>query len=119
MMNRLDIVRAWKDEEYRSSLSDAERAALPENPAGMVEMHDAQLEGAAGGMQPAGIHTNRLFCGPRTALCPRRSVGVRVCQTAPIICKKVSLAACKITVVGCPQFTLGGCPQVSLACPQG
>jgi mersacidin/lichenicidin family type 2 lantibiotic len=35
-MNRVDLFLAWKDEAYRSSLSDAERAALPENPAGLV-----------------------------------------------------------------------------------
>ena len=37
MTNR-DIIRAWKDENYRSSLGAAERAALPENPAGLVEL---------------------------------------------------------------------------------
>jgi len=31
---QIDIIRAWKDEAYRSSLSDEERCALPENPVG-------------------------------------------------------------------------------------
>ena len=47
-MSKLDIVRAWKDEEYCESLSDSQRASLPENPAGVIELTDAQL-GAAGG----------------------------------------------------------------------
>jgi mersacidin/lichenicidin family type 2 lantibiotic len=48
-MNINKIIRAWKDEPYRLSLSDAERAALPANPAGFIELNDAQLEAAAGG----------------------------------------------------------------------
>ena len=31
-MNCPDIVRAWKDEEYRTGLTEAECAALPQNP---------------------------------------------------------------------------------------
>lgn len=38
-----NIVRAWKDEFYRQSLSDEERAQLPENPVGELELTDAEL----------------------------------------------------------------------------
>ncbi len=48
-MNNVDVVRAWKDEEYRLSLSDAERAQMPEHPAGLIELQDAELDNAAGG----------------------------------------------------------------------
>jgi len=48
-MSHLDIIRAWKDEEYRLSLSTAERAALPDNPAGLIELTDADLGVVAGG----------------------------------------------------------------------
>lgn len=41
-----DIIRAWKDEEYRLSLSDAERALLPEHPAGLIDLTDADLDAA-------------------------------------------------------------------------
>ena len=47
-MKKVDIVRAWKDPAYRASLSDEERAQIPENPAGMVELTDEELEGVAG-----------------------------------------------------------------------
>jgi len=53
-MSKVDIVRAWKDAEYRASLSDAERALIPENPAGMVELTDEELEGVAGGQNSYG-----------------------------------------------------------------
>jgi mersacidin/lichenicidin family type 2 lantibiotic len=46
-----DIIRAWKDEEYRNSLSEEQRAQLPENPAGMVELPEADMESIAGGVE--------------------------------------------------------------------
>ena len=50
-MSKLDIVRAWKDEEYCESLSDTQRASLPQNPAGIVELTDEQLRAAGGGAE--------------------------------------------------------------------
>lgn len=50
-MSKVDIIRAWKDEEYRQSLTDAERSALPPNPAGIMELSDAELTGVAGGTE--------------------------------------------------------------------
>lgn len=47
-MSNLDIVRAWKDDEYCESLSDIQRASLPVNPAGVIELTDAQLMAAEG-----------------------------------------------------------------------
>jgi len=48
-MSRLDPIRAWKDEEYFSSLSETERMLLPQNPAGFVELSNEDLGGAIGG----------------------------------------------------------------------
>lgn len=48
-MSKKNIIRAWKDAEYRASLSDAERAMLPENPAGAIEMPDDELRNVEGG----------------------------------------------------------------------
>ena len=48
-MSKLDIVRAWKDEEYCESLSETQRASLPANPAGVIELTDMQLAAAEGG----------------------------------------------------------------------
>ncbi len=47
-MTKLDIIRAWKDEEYFGSLSETERVLLPQNPAGFVELSDDELRGAQG-----------------------------------------------------------------------
>jgi mersacidin/lichenicidin family type 2 lantibiotic len=53
-MSQKDIVRAWKDEEFRNSLSDAERALLPTHPAGLLELTDEALDDllAYGGVSP-------------------------------------------------------------------
>lgn len=43
-----NIVRAWKDATYRQSLSAEEQAMLPANPAGELELTDAELENLFG-----------------------------------------------------------------------
>jgi mersacidin/lichenicidin family type 2 lantibiotic len=48
-MSKLDIIRAWKDEEYANSLTDVQRAMLPANPAGIIELTDQDLHAAKGG----------------------------------------------------------------------
>ena len=48
-MSNIDIIRAWKDEDYRNSLSAEQRSQLPENPAGMMEMPDEVTQTLAGG----------------------------------------------------------------------
>jgi mersacidin/lichenicidin family type 2 lantibiotic len=55
-MSHLNIVRAWKDPEYRRSLSEAERALLPEHPAGVIELTDADLDQVLGGVGSHGCH---------------------------------------------------------------
>ena len=37
-MSQADIIRAWRDTEYRSSLSEAEQSAIPSHPAGPSEI---------------------------------------------------------------------------------
>ena len=44
-MNKIDVIRAWRDPEYRATLSADE---LPAHPAGLVELSDEELERAAG-----------------------------------------------------------------------
>jgi len=54
------IIRAWKDPNYRASLSAEQRAALPESPAGapLTEMDECELEQVAG----AGRPVTRKYC---------------------------------------------------------
>lgn len=43
-MPNTDVIRAWKDVEYRERLSASELAALPASPAGPMELRDEQLD---------------------------------------------------------------------------
>ena len=65
-MAKVDIVRAWKDEEYRASLTQAERALLPAHPAGLIELDDEEMKKVMGGrgQQPTTTATTALrYCG--------------------------------------------------------
>lgn len=46
-----DIIRSWKDDDFRNNLTPEEAAAFPENPAGFMELSDADLGAVAGGAQ--------------------------------------------------------------------
>jgi mersacidin/lichenicidin family type 2 lantibiotic len=48
-MKTEDVIRAWKDAEFRAELSAEERALLPQNPAGLVQLTDEALEDVVGG----------------------------------------------------------------------
>jgi mersacidin/lichenicidin family type 2 lantibiotic len=50
-MSKVDAIRAWKDEEYRSSLASSELGALPANPAGMIDLSEVELSAVAGGTE--------------------------------------------------------------------
>ena len=45
----IDISRAWKDPEYRKSLTPEEQAMLPENPTGPAPLSEEELKNVAGG----------------------------------------------------------------------
>ena len=47
-MNTINLIRAWKDADYRASLTEAELAALPEHPAGLVELPDEEMAAVGG-----------------------------------------------------------------------
>jgi mersacidin/lichenicidin family type 2 lantibiotic len=63
----MDIVRAWKDEDYRLSLSDPQLSSLPASPVGEIELSDADLEAVYGGWHKKGgnshdCHNNSNVC---------------------------------------------------------
>jgi mersacidin/lichenicidin family type 2 lantibiotic len=45
----VNIIKAWKDADYRNSLSIEELALIPTNPSGLIELNDEDLMGVAGG----------------------------------------------------------------------
>ena len=61
-MTLQQIVRAWKDASYRQSLTAAERAQLPSNPAGLVELSAAELDQASGAMMSTSYNSCSQYC---------------------------------------------------------
>jgi mersacidin/lichenicidin family type 2 lantibiotic len=66
-MSNDDIIRAWKDEDYWASLDTHKRSQLPENPAGIIELTNTEMEVVAGGYQYPGSWANP--CHPNTYPC--------------------------------------------------
>ena len=66
-MKKPDVIRAWRDEEYRDSLSAEEQAALPSNPAGIADVDDDALKSITGGCAPS---TPGVSCVPPGTFCP-------------------------------------------------
>ncbi len=76
-MSKEDIIRAWKDPEYRDNLSEEQRSLLPDNPAGIIELSDEQAQAVIGGLRNIpSKRTKRTitpwsWCIPRTFFyCP-------------------------------------------------
>jgi mersacidin/lichenicidin family type 2 lantibiotic len=70
-MAHVDVIRAWKDEDYRQSLSDAQRAMLPPHPAGLIELAEEQMGGVVGGSSQGGgcYHTASKECYTQFSTC--------------------------------------------------
>lgn len=47
-MSTTEVLRAWRDHEFWLGLSEEERSRVPENPAGLVELMDVELEQVSG-----------------------------------------------------------------------
>jgi mersacidin/lichenicidin family type 2 lantibiotic len=69
-MTREQIIRAWRNPEYRRGLSPTERELLPAHPAGRIELSDDELLVVAGGLRAEG--TEQFCTTPCTmpAICP-------------------------------------------------
>ncbi|MEU5052266.1 mersacidin/lichenicidin family type 2 lantibiotic [Streptomyces sp. NPDC021096] len=87
----MNIARAWKDAAYRESLTAEERAALPANPAGVVELDDQDLMELGGG-------TTGLPC----------AVTISICATSAYGCMTVNKTVCNGTCAS--GGTSGCCP---------
>ena len=48
----VDVIKAWKDPEYRANLTEEQRSVLPTSPAGSAELSEEELKTAAGGTTP-------------------------------------------------------------------
>ena len=84
-MSKNHVIRAWKNEEYRNSLTAAERAQIPENPAGLIELTCEELvsvDGSAGSQNSSTVceilgnftRDGGTMCGTKDITCSRSRV---------------------------------------------
>jgi len=93
---KFNVVRAWKDEAYRQSLSKRQRERLPANPAG--ELTETELElvtggdgsggGNGGGIQPVApaITHHGAFHGSAGAASSSASSTERIITSFSVVC---------------------------------
>ena len=91
-MSVQDIIRAWKDERYRVALGAAALGALPENPAGLLDLTDAELDavlGAQGYVQGPGGQQFVQFQGGQLV----QGVAAGTCMTHSGICSNINVCS--------------------------
>ena len=66
-MKKETLIRAWRDEEFRASLSAAELAELGEHPVGLLDVDDDVLRSVSAG---GGRSTPAFSCMPPGQICP-------------------------------------------------
>lgn len=86
-MSNIDVIRAWKDEKYRNSLSKEQRSLLPANPAGMIDLTESEMEAIAGGVAA------KLFAGGQPVALMTSTANGEIC------CSSGDLAPCKAKVI--------------------
>jgi mersacidin/lichenicidin family type 2 lantibiotic len=79
-MSAEDVIRAWKNREFRNSLSEAEQAAVPAHPSGITELDMPALDNVAAAFAP----------GPTACVC-----------TSGLECFSLSTCGLTIAVVDC------------------
>jgi len=60
-MSNVDVVRAWRDPQYRRGLSGADLAGMPAHPAGSVSVNERALNDASGAGKSI-LQTTAWFC---------------------------------------------------------
>jgi len=63
-MKKLHLARAFRDEDYYLSLSEAERASLPDHPSEAVALDPRDLRAAAGGITTSVETCGTIACTP-------------------------------------------------------
>lgn len=61
----VDVIRAWRDEKYYRSLSAEQRQALPDHPAGLIELNDSDIRQVFGGSGSSNTDCSKpiIACG--------------------------------------------------------
>ncbi len=83
-MNIQQIVRAWRDGEYRDSLNSETLASLPDSPVGEIELNDGDLSEVIGESDTVTI-----------------SVAITVGVSAVLCASYLNGGSCEVDTSGC------------------
>jgi mersacidin/lichenicidin family type 2 lantibiotic len=73
-MGKLDVSRAWKDENYFGSLSEVDRQMIPSNPAGLTALTNEEIAGIEGGT------TGTIISAMTTIFITAVTCGITLCS---------------------------------------
>lgn len=99
-MERDRMIRAWKDIDFRASLDDAEKAALP-LPAGAIELADSDLGDVAGGdaATQTSICVTTYPCLIALTIAASKNISCGSCDST------LWSGTCAVSSIGCCQPT--------------
>jgi len=98
MIDHRTTIRAWKDESFRLTLTDDERSALPESPAGLIDLDDEDLgavAGGDGGITDGGICATGWPCAAVISIAISKNMSCGACPTT------LWSGSCSVSSLGC------------------
>jgi mersacidin/lichenicidin family type 2 lantibiotic len=81
-MGAEETVRVWKDRRVRRRMSAVQRAALPESPAGPVELSDERIAQLGGGVEGSIISVTLPLCPTMYTGC----FSITICPSINVVC---------------------------------
>lgn len=70
-MKKIDVVRAWKDPFYRSTLSPEEVSQLPVHPSGLMEIREEDLRDISGRALTTALKCTEFSYNNFRSCCPK------------------------------------------------
>ncbi|MGI0493747.1 mersacidin/lichenicidin family type 2 lantibiotic [Alkalinema pantanalense CENA528] len=64
-MSQENVIRFWKDEFFRDGFNNSQLTELPTNPAGLIQLADADLEAVVGGFNSCLAGSHQPVCQDR------------------------------------------------------
>jgi mersacidin/lichenicidin family type 2 lantibiotic len=63
LVKKIDLARAFRDEDYYLGLTESERASLPVHPAALIEVREDELRAVSGAISTEAC-TSSGWCSP-------------------------------------------------------
>ena len=77
----VDVIRAWRDEKYYRSLNAEQRQALPDHPAGLMDLSDDDIRQVFGGSGSSNTDCSKPLIGCSAGAACNPSYSTTACNT--------------------------------------